>query len=151
MRGILEGMGFDAALLCLADREEDVLQGELGLGMPEGAVAGIRVPLKDADNLLVMSVAGKRPVGIVHFSARELAEAVGSPLQKEEFRESFNTVLPEGRLAAVAVPLIAREEVVGVVAVSRSEPPVIKRSEIELLMLYANTAGLTVERFELYG
>jgi diguanylate cyclase (GGDEF)-like protein len=50
----------------------------------------------------------------------------------------------------VAVPLIAREEVVGVIAVSRSEPPVIRRHEIELLLLYANTAGLTVERADLY-
>lgn len=151
MRGILEGMGFGSVVLCRMDRDEDVLLGELGLGMPEDAVKGIRVSLQEEGNLLVMSAAGKRPVGIVHFSAKELAEAVGSPLQKEEYRESFNAALPGGRLAVVAVPLIARERVVGVVAVSRSEPPVIKRSEVELLMLYANTAGLTVERFELYG
>jgi diguanylate cyclase (GGDEF)-like protein len=37
------------------------------------------------------------------------------------------------------------------VVVGRTTPPVIRRNEIELLMLYANTAGLTVERSELYG
>jgi GAF domain-containing protein len=125
MRGILEGMGFGSALLCLMDREEDVLQGELGLGMPEDAVKGIRVPLGEEENILAMSVAGKRPVGIVHFSKQELAEAVGSPLLKGEYLESINAAIPEGRLAVVAVPLIAKEQVVGVVAVSRSEPPVL--------------------------
>jgi diguanylate cyclase (GGDEF)-like protein len=151
LRGILEGMVFDSVMVCLVNREEDVLYGELSLGLEEDATDRVRVPLIEEENLLVMSVTGKRPVGIVHFSSDDLTMVAAGPLQKDEYRESFNTVLPEARLAAVAVPLIAREEVVGVVVVGRKEPPVIRRNEIELLMLYANTAGLTVERSELYG
>jgi len=151
MRGILEGMGFGSVIVCLVDREEDILAGELALGLEEGAEKGVRVPLMEEENLLVMSATGKRPVGIVHFANDDLARIVSGPLKKEEYRESFNVAIPESRLAAVAVPLIAREEVVGVVVVGRSEPPVIRRNEVELLMLYANTAGLTVERSELYG
>jgi diguanylate cyclase (GGDEF)-like protein len=151
MRGILEGMGFGSVMICLIDREEDALVGEIALGLEEGAAARVRVPLLEEDNLLVMSASGKRPVGIVHFASDDLAEVVGRPLEEDKFRESFNTPLPDARLALVAVPLIAREEVVGVAVVGRKEPPVIKRNEIELLMLYANTAGLTVERSELYG
>ena len=151
MRGILEGMGFDSVMVTLFDRKEDALLGELALGLEEGAVGKVRVPLVEEENLLVMSVTGKRPVGIVHFSSDDLAQVAGGPLRKEEYRESFNTALPDARLAVVAVPLIAREEVVGVVVVGRKVPPVIRRNEIELLMLYANTAGLTVERSELYG
>jgi diguanylate cyclase (GGDEF)-like protein len=151
LRGILEGMGFDSVMVALFDREEDVLRGELALGLEEGAVDAVRVPLMEEENLLVMSVTGKRPVGIVHFSSDDLARVAGGPLQKDEYRESFNVALPEARLAAVAVPLIAREEVVGVVVVGRKTPPIIRRNEIELLMLYANTAGLTVERSDLYG
>lgn len=148
MRGIREGMGFEEVVLCLVNRDEDVLQGEIGLGMPEEAVKALRIPLYEEENLLAMSAAGRRPVGIVHFHHEGLMDVVESPLSKDSYRESLNVPVAESRLAVVAVPLVAQEEVVGTVAVARKHPPVIKRSDVELLMLYANTAGLTVERAE---
>ncbi len=151
MRAIREGLGFTEVFLALLDRGEEVLQGEIGLGLEEETVQDLKIPLLETDNLLVMSAAGRRPVGIVHFSKNNFLEIVKAPLQKGEFKESLNKAMDEARIAAAAVPLIAREEVVGIVAVGRREPPLIKRHEIELLMLFANTAGLTVERAELYA
>jgi diguanylate cyclase (GGDEF)-like protein len=148
MRGIREGMGFEEVILCLVNRDEGVLQGEMGLGVPMDAVKTLRIPLYEEENLLVMSAAGKRPVGIVHFQHEGLMDVVASPLRKESYRESLNVPVAESRVAVVAVPLVAQEEVVGTVVVARKHPPVIKRSDVELLMLYANTAGLTVERAE---
>ena len=150
LRGIIEGMGFAEVVICLMNREENVLQGELGLGVPEDAVKALRIPLSEEKNLLVMSILEKRPVAVVHFKKEDVMTVVSSPLQEDDFRESLNVPVPDSRVAVVAVPLVVREEVAGVVVVSRKEPPVIKRANVELLMLYANTAGLTVERSDFY-
>jgi diguanylate cyclase (GGDEF)-like protein len=150
MRGIREGMGFEEVVVCLVNREEDILQGEIGLGVPEEAAAGLAVPLFEEENMLVMSVAGKRPVTLVHFSGEDLISVIKSPLRKGEYREGMNVTVPESRMAVICVPLVAREEIVGIMAVSRKEDPVVRRNDVEMLMLYANTAGLTVERADLY-
>ncbi len=151
MRGIREGMGFEEVMVCLVNNEEDILQGESGLGVPEEAVGGLRIPLFEEENMLVMSAAGKRPVFLVHFSGEDLISVVKSPLKEGEYREGIKIDLPESRMAVICVPLVAREEIVGVMVVSRKEDPVVRRNDVEMLMLYANTAGLTVERADLYN
>jgi len=150
LRGVLEGIGFSQVAVALLNREEGVLQGELGLGMENAEVKAIRVPLSVEKNLLVMAAVRKAPVGIVHFDRSGLGELVGTALEDDTWRESVGNELPGARAAVVAVPLIAREEVVGVIGVVRTEPALVRRHEIELLLLYANTAALTVERAELY-
>jgi diguanylate cyclase (GGDEF)-like protein len=114
-------------------------------------VAAIRVPLAAEEHLLVMAAARKTPIGIVHFAQTGLGALLGAPLEPGSWRESVGSEVPGAVAAVVAVPLIAREEVVGVIGVVRSEPALIRRHEIELLLLYANTAALTVERAELYA
>jgi diguanylate cyclase (GGDEF)-like protein len=150
LRGILEGIGFAQVAVALVDREENALRGELALGVESAVVGRIRVPLGEEGNVLVMAINRKSPVGIVHFARTALEELIGSPLEAGAWRESVGTGLPGAKAALVAVPLIAREEVVGVIGAVRTEPPFIRRHEIELLLLYANTAGLTVERAQLY-
>jgi diguanylate cyclase (GGDEF)-like protein len=76
---------------------------------------------------------------------------IGTALEDDAWRESVGQEVPGAKVAVAAVPLIAREEVVGVIGVVRTEPALIRRHEIELLLLYANTAALTVERAELYA
>jgi diguanylate cyclase (GGDEF)-like protein len=151
MRGILEGIGFAEVAVALVNREEDVLQVELALGGDVAASGAVRVSLMEEDNLLVKAATRKGPVGIVHFKQRGLAGLIGGALEEGEWRESLGAEVAGAQAAVVAVPLIAREEVVGVIGVVRTEPPLVKRHEIELLLLYANTAGLTVERAELYS
>ncbi len=151
LRGVLEGIGFSQVAVALVNREERELRGELGLGLENDEVKAIRVPLTEEDNLLVMAVARKAPVGIVHFSRTRLSEIIGKALEDDAWRESIGTDIPGAKVAVAAVPLIAREEVVGVLSVVRTTPALIRRNEIELLLLYANTAALTVERAELYA
>lgn len=150
LRGVLEGIGFSQVLVALVSRSEGVLQGELGLGLENAAVKAIRVPLGAEENLFVMAAARRAPIGIVHFGRTGLVELVGTALEDGAWRESVGSNVPGAKAAVVAVPLIAREEVVGVIGVVRTEPALIRRHEIELLLLYANTAALTVERAELY-
>ncbi len=151
LRGVLEGIGFSQVAVSLVDREAGMLQGELGLGMESAEVKAIRVPLAAEQNLLSMAAARKAPIGIVHLAHSGLGALLGSPLVEGSWRESVGSEIPGARAAVVAVPLIAREEVVGVIGVVRTEPPLIRRHEVELLLLYANTAALTVERAELYA
>ncbi|HEY5999151.1 MAG TPA: GAF domain-containing protein [bacterium] len=149
LRGILEGIGFGQAAVALVDRAAGVLRGELALGAA-GDVHALSVPLTDERNLLVMALSRRQPVGIAHQRQEALLELVGGPLEASGWTEGFGAPVEGARGAYLAVPLIAREEVVGVIVVARTEPPLIRRHEIELLLLYANTAGLTVERAELY-
>jgi diguanylate cyclase (GGDEF)-like protein len=150
LRGILEGIGFSQVAVALVDRADETLRGELGLGMGEDGVESLRVPLAEEQNLLAMAAARRAPVGIVHFARTGLKELLARPLETGSWRESVGAELEGAKAAFMAVPLIAREEVVGVVCVVRTEPALIRRHEVELLLLYANTAGLTVERAELY-
>ena len=151
LRGILEGIGFSQVAVALINRDENVLQGELGLGVENARVREIRVPLNEEKNLQVMAVARKTPFGIVHFNRTDLCELIGPPLEDGGWRESIGSEVPGARAAVVAVPLVAREEIVGVISVVRREPALIRRHEVELLLLYANTAALTIERAELYA
>ena len=115
LRGVLEGIGFSQVAVALVDREEGALRGELGLGLDNAVVRAVRVPLTDERNLLVMAATRKSPVGIVHFARTGLDELIGAPLEDGSWRESVGSEVPEARAAIVAVPLIAREEVVGVI------------------------------------
>jgi len=151
LRGVLEGIGFSQVAVALVNREEGVFQGELGLGLENNEIRAVRVPLAAEGNLLAMAAARRSPVGIVHFARTGLGELIGAPLEDGAWRESVGSEVEGARAAVVAVPLIAREEVVGVIGVVRTEPAFIRRHEIELLLLYANTAALTIERAELYA
>jgi len=151
LRGVREGVGFSQVAVALLNREAGVFQGELGLGLENAAVKAVRVPLAEAENLLVLAAARKAPVGIVHFGCTGLDGLIGIPLAAGTWRESVGSEVPGAKAAVVAVPLIAREEVVGVLVVVRTAPALIRRQEVELLLLYANTAALTIERAELYA
>lgn len=151
LRGILEGIGFAQVAVALVSREGGELQGELGLGGEGGEIRALRVPLAQQESLLALAAARKTPVGIVHFGRTGLGELIGRPLEEGAWRESVGTAVEGAKAAVMAVPLIAREEVVGVIAAVRTEPAFIRRHEVELLLLYANTAALTVERAELYA
>jgi diguanylate cyclase (GGDEF)-like protein len=151
LRGIHEGIGFAQVAVALVNREERSLRGELALGMEASGISELRIPLADEAHLMAMAASRRVPVGIVHFGSSTLGELLGAPLEDGAWRESVGVAVPGARAAVVAVPLIAREEVVGVIGVVRTEPAIIRRQEIELLLLYANTAGLTVERAQLYA
>jgi diguanylate cyclase (GGDEF)-like protein len=151
LRGILEGIGFAQVAVALVSREDEALLGELALGMDDSVIGELRIPLAEGRNLLAMAAARRAPVGIVHFKLAGLSELIGAPLEEGAWSESIGIEVAGAKAAVVAVPLIAREEVVGVIGVVRNEPAVIRRQEIELLLLYANTAGLTVERARLYA
>jgi len=151
LRGILEGIGFTEVAVALVNREEHELRGELGLGMPKETVHALRVPLIEEENLLVMALARKSPVGIVHLRSSGLGDVLARPLEEGAWRESIGAEVSGAKAAFVAVPLIAREETVGVIVAARTERALVRRHELELLLLYANTAALTVERAELYA
>ncbi|HWR98940.1 MAG TPA: GAF domain-containing protein [Candidatus Methanoperedens sp.] len=151
LRGILEGIGFSQAAVALVDRADGSLRGELILGVAGADAHGLRVPLTAQGNLLVKALSLRGPVGIVHRTRDALLAVIEGPLEAGAWSEGADAAGEGARAAIMVVPLIAREEVVGVIAVSRTEPPVIRRHEVELLLLYANTAGLTVERADLYA
>jgi diguanylate cyclase (GGDEF)-like protein len=151
LRGVLEGIGFSQVAVALLNREEGVFQGEQGLGLENTDIKAVRVPLAAEGNLLTMAAGRRAPVAIVHFAPTRLGELIGAALEDGAWRESVGSEVEGARAAVVAVPLIAREEVVGVIVVVRTEPALIRRHEVELLLLYANTAALTVERAELYA
>jgi len=97
-----------------------------------------------------MAATRRTPVGIVHFARTDLSEVLARRWRRAlGGRVSARSSRSQG--AFLAVPLIAREEVVGVIGVARTTPALIRRHEVELLLLYANTAGLTIERAELYA
>ncbi len=151
LRGIRESMGFDALMICLIDREEDVLRGEIGVNLAEEKVHALSVSMGDEENPMVAVLNRGRPANWYSARTADLLKAVTANLSETDLRESQGATVEGAKLAMALIPVRVLDKVAGLIAAGRSsKSPAIAKREIELLMLFANTAGLAVERADLY-
>lgn len=150
LRGIKESLEFDRIVLCLVNEEEGIIEGELSVGVTKEDVEALRIPLTEEGNLLVATALQKYPFSVIS-SDEDLVANIAKSGNKDLLVERHKKRRGPLRDVIVTVPLVFRDRALGVIAVDRyitKEP--IKAEDIDLLMLFANTAGLAVERAELY-
>jgi diguanylate cyclase (GGDEF)-like protein len=151
LRGIRESMGFDALTVFLIDREEEVIKGEAGVGVPEEWLDSTAVPLDDEDHPLSVTVARGMPTGWHSLKDVDLVTALGRSSGEGVVASGYGVKDGSQRLSLAVIPLTVIDQVRGVIVVARGRKnPFISKQDVELLMLFANTAGLAVERSSFY-
>ncbi len=169
-----EGLGFNRAMLFLVNEKENVLEGVMGIGPhtaedagkiwhyitqskmslddfiasydifkrdPESKlnsiVKGIKIPLREDMGILVLTILEGMPFEITTQEAKKLVDA---DIQKRLNTDFF-----------VTVPLKAKDKVLGAILVDNifNTKPITK-SDIKMLTMFANHAGLAIENSRLY-
>ena len=169
-----EGLGFNRAMLFLVNEKEGVLEGVMGIGPhtadeagkiwhaisqskmtledfiasydnfkkdPESKlnsiVKGIKIPLKEDMGILALTILEGMPFEITTHEAKKM---VG-----EEIQRTLNTDF------FVTIPLKAKDKVLGAILVDNifNKKPITK-SDVKMLTMFANHAGLAVENSRLY-
>ncbi len=169
-----EGLGFNRAMLFLVNEKENVLEGIMGIGPhtaeeagkiwhyisqskltldefiasydtfkkdPESKlnsiVKGIKIPLREEMGILVLTILEGMPFEITTQEAKKLVDA--------NTQKTLNTDL------FVTVPLKAKDKVLGAILVDNifNKKPITK-SDVKMLTMFANHAGLAIENSRLY-
>jgi HD-like signal output (HDOD) protein len=135
---VLEGIAlsgrFDLVVLALLSPEKDRLVGRLGYG--EGLrdyLKRLSVPLTERAGVLAQTVLSQKPRVEARGSTALLGE-VGRQLPPIPVR-SF-----------IATPLIVRGKAIGALLATRSDGPAVDLSDLTLVQLFANQAGLALAR-----
>jgi len=169
-----EGLGFNRAMLFLVNEKESVLEGIMGIGPhtaeeagkiwhaistskmtlddfiasydkfkrdPESKlnsiVKGIKIPLREDMGILALTILEGMPFEITTAEARSL---VDHAIQKALNTDFF-----------VTIPLKAKDKVLGAILVDNvfNKKPITK-SDVKMLTMFANHAGLAIENSRLY-
>jgi hypothetical protein len=169
------GLGFNRALLLLADEPRGLLQGRMGVGPTTGEEAALAWQALSAQTMSLREIITERIAHLAEEAERpfaKLARSLTIPLQPEAgvlaltaiegrpFRivnaREDSRVHPdrEGRLGVeefASVPLMAKGKVVGVIAVdNKFNRRPITEEDLEFLSLFATHAGLAVESAQVY-
>ncbi len=169
-----EGLGFNRAMLFLVNEKESVLEGIMGIGPhtaeeagkiwhaisqskmtlddfiasydtfkkdPESKlnsiVKGIKIPLREDMGILALTILEGMPFEITTHEAKKLVDV--------EMQRALNTDF------FVTVPLKAKDKVLGAILVDNvfNKKPITK-SDVKMLAMFANHAGLAIENSRLY-
>lgn len=169
-----EGLGFNRAMIFLVNEKENVLEGVMGIGPHSGEeagkiwhaisqskmtlddfisaydtfkrdpdskmnsiVKGIKIPLREDTGILALTILEGMPFEITTEEARKKVEP--------EILRTLNTDF------FVTVPLKAKDKVLGAILVDNifNKKPITK-SDVRMLTMFANHAGLAIENSRLY-
>lgn len=169
-----EGLGFNRAMLFLVNEKENVLEGVMGIGPhsaeeagkiwhaisqrkmtlddfiaaydnfkkdPESklnsVVKGIKIPLGEDMGILALTILEGMPFEVTTEEAKSLVDP--------EIQRMLNTDF------FVTVPLKAKDKVLGAILVDNAfnKKPIAK-SDVNVLTMFANHAGLAIENSRLY-
>ncbi len=169
------GLGFNRAMLFLLNEEAHQLQGRMAIGPESGEVAqaiwtSIDTQRSTLDDLIaVYHTSRQRPLSPLH----KLVQSITIPLTDDGGAIALTALegmplditTPEARAKIahdpyaaqlqleefVSVPLKAKDRVVGVIVVDHlfTKKPIIK-ADVQILMMFANQAGLAIENSQLY-
>ena len=169
-----EGLGFNRAMLFLVNEKETVLEGIMGIG-PHSAeeagkiwsaissckktlenfiesydvfkhdsesrlnsiVKGIKIPLRENMGILALTILEGMPFEITNQEAKKLVD--------QNTQKALNTDF------FVTVPVKAKDKVLGALLVDNifNKKPITK-SDVRMLTMFANHAGLAIENSRLY-
>jgi diguanylate cyclase (GGDEF)-like protein len=169
-----EGLGFNRAMLFLVNNKDTVLEGVMGIG-PHSAeeagkiwhalssskktledfiasydtfkrdsesrlnsmVKGIKIPLREEMGILALTILEGMPFEITSVEAKKMVD--------QNTQKALNTDF------FVTVPLKAKDKVLGAILVDNifNKKPITK-SDIRMLTMFANHAGLAIENSRLY-
>jgi signal transduction histidine kinase len=128
LQRIRDLLDVDTCAILLLDRETDELVARATLGIEEGVEAGVRIPV--GRGFAGRIAAERRPIFLPDVDHADILD----PILREK-----------GVKSLLGVPLVAGEEVVGVLHVGSLTPRTFGREDEELLQLVADRAALAIE------
>ena len=140
MRPIIDVLGFDRAIILLVDEGAEFLEYRYAVGESEellGKMNGYRIPLTREQNLMIRVLKKRRPVLIRDVKAAGLNPA--------------NRILADfGPSSFIICPLIAKDQVIGVLAADRKtgQKP-LTSADTEFLSIFANNIATVFQRARL--
>ncbi len=140
MRPIVDVLEFDRAIIMLVDERGEFLEYRHAVGEPEQSLSrmkGYRVPLGREQNLMIRVLKKRRPVLVRDVKAAGLNPA--------------NRILADfGPSSFVVCPLIAGEQVIGILAADRRiGRKQLTSSDTEFLSIFANNIATVLQRARL--
>ena len=135
--GVTSVIGFDRARLYLIDEEERSLRCRMAIGLEPERARKIVLPLRRGSSIVARAVLDQKPYVV--------KDALSDP------RVNYDLVRRLGIKSFVAVPMIGRKRVVGVVSADNlhSERE-ITEEDFKLLVTFVNQAGVAIENAEMY-
>jgi signal transduction histidine kinase len=137
LEGVTKNIGFDRARLYLVNEKRHVLECKMAVGVDEGKIKGITLPLDPEDSVVARSIFEKQPFII--------PDASQDPRVNPILKEKFNLH------SLVVIPLLTKGKPLGAIAADHVEPGKNITSEIlESAMTFAQQAGLAIHNALMY-
>ncbi len=137
LEGVTKNIGFDRARLYLVNEKRNILECKMAVGIDEGRIKEITLPLDPAESVVARSIFEKRPFVI--------PDASRDPRVNPILQEKLNLQ------SLVVIPLLAMEKSLGAIAADHTEPGKnITRETLESVMTFAQQAGLAIHNALMY-
>ncbi|MFB3886556.1 MAG: GAF domain-containing protein [Thermodesulfobacteriota bacterium] len=137
LEGVTKNIGFDRARLYLVNEKKNLLECKMAVGIGEGKVKGVTLPLDPEESIVARSIFEKKPFVVPDASQ----DSRVNPLLKNKFNLH----------SLVAIPLLAKQRALGAIAADHVEPGrTITDEALESVMTFAQQAGLAIHNAFMY-
>ena len=137
LEGVTKSIGFDRARLYLVNEKRNLLECKMAVGIDEGKIKEITLPLDPEESVVARSIFVKQPFVI--------PDASKDPRVNPILQEKLNLH------SLVVIPLLAKEKSLGAIAADHTEPgKSITREALESVMTFAQQAGLAIHNALMY-
>jgi signal transduction histidine kinase len=137
LEGVTKNIGFDRARLYLVNEKRNILECKMAVGIDEGKIKEITLPLDPEESVVARSIFEKRPFVI--------PDASRDPRVNPVLQERLNLQ------SLVVIPLLAKEKSLGAIAADHTEPGKnITRETLESVMTFSQQAGLAIHNALMY-
>jgi len=137
LEGVTKNIGFDRARLYLVNEKRNVLECKMAVGVDEGKIKGITLPLDPEGSVVARSIFEKQPFVI--------PDASRDPRVNPVLKKKLNLQ------SLVVIPLLAKEKAVGAIAADYVEPNKnITKETLESLMTFVQQASLAIHNAFMY-
>jgi signal transduction histidine kinase/putative methionine-R-sulfoxide reductase with GAF domain len=137
LESVTKNIGFDRARLYLVNEKRNILECKMAVGIDEGKIKEITLPLDPEESVVARSIFEKQPFVI--------PDASRDPRVNPVLQEKLNLQ------SLVVIPLLVKEKSLGAIAADHTEPGKnITRETLESVMTFAQQAGLAIHNALMY-
>jgi len=137
LEGVTKSIGFDRARLYLVDEQNKMLRCKMAVGIENETIKDIALPIEEEGSIVGRAVLEKKSY-VIH-------DALNDPRVNASLKKILNLK------SFAAVPLIGKEKVWGVITADNLySDRKITKEQIEVLVTFANQAGLAIQNASMY-
>jgi len=137
LEGVTKTLGFDRARLYLCNKNQQILELKMAVGMKKEEIQNIAIPIYQENSVIARALLEKKP--------QVVKNAEKDPRVHRGLSQLFNLK------SFAAIPLIARDKAIGVISADHlySQKPV-SEEKVEALMMFAHEGGLALDNADMF-